>query len=131
MAFQIAVKLQCVFFNLIRMGQYLLRHGLGRFYVGFEKQWLTIIASVSSRHSAKKNRAKLTVSAVHAKSKRNSVAISILRVECELSYNGKCSRQHLQALCCHFRPDHILLGMGVDPNLGHMSSLFQNVLQHI
>jgi len=69
------------------------------------------IASDSSTH-----RAKLTVSAVHAKSKRNSVAISILRVECELSYNGKCSRQHLQALCCHFRPDHILLGMGVDPN---------------
>ena len=84
-AFQIAVKPQFVFFNLIRMWQYLLRHGLGRFYVGFEKQCLTIIASVSSRHSAKKNRAKLTVSAVHAKSKRNSVAISILRVECEFN----------------------------------------------
>ena len=42
-----------------------------------------------------------------------------------------CSRQHLQALCCHFRPDPILLGMGVDPNLGHMSSLFQNVLQRM
>ena len=83
MALKIAVKPQCVFFNLIRMGQDLL-HGLGRFYVGFEKQCLTIIASVSSRHSAKKNRAKLTVSAVHAKNKRNSVAISILRVECEL-----------------------------------------------